>query len=72
MSDEELYDDDLEGRIANLSSALVNLHEIDPMVLSEKRKSGLAKMKRQIFDSLVLYCDGLIPEKTENENPKEV
>lgn len=63
----EEYDDDLEGRIANLSGALVNLHEIDPIGLSEKRKAGLARMKRQIFDTLVIYCDGLIPEKSGEE-----
>lgn len=55
----ETYEEDLAADIANLTSAFNNLSEIDGELLSQKRKAKLAKMKRQIFDTLSYYCDCL-------------
>lgn len=63
----EPYEDDLTGDIANLTNALNNLSEIDGELLSQKRKAKLAKMKRQIFDTLSYYVSCL-PEVTEEED----
>lgn len=72
MSEEAEYlDDDLDGRVANLAGALVSLQELDTEGLSEKRKGKLARMKRQIFDTLTIYCEALLPATQNEEEKKE-
>jgi len=45
--------------VANLSSALSSLTDIDSGLLSEIRKQKLSHMKRMIFDSLYFFCECL-------------
>jgi hypothetical protein len=74
MADEkdDIEDDDSDicSDIANLSSSLGNLSEIDASLLSKGRQAMLAKIKRQIFDSLVYYCECL-PQLDGNEKKSE-
>lgn len=66
IGEEDSFDNDLCGDIANLSAALTSLSEIDIGLLAKGRQAKLARMKRQIFDSLTNYCDCL-PSLTDNE-----
>lgn len=70
--EEEIEDfaDDLCGDICNLSAALNNLQELDTDLISEARKKKLARMKRMIFDTLVLYVECL-PQNLDNEENKD-
>lgn len=68
--EEEIQDDDtICSDVANLSGALSNLMEIDTGFLSKKRQATLARMKRQIFDSLSYYCECL--PQLEDEDQKD-
>jgi hypothetical protein len=62
--------DDLCSQVANLSASLSNLSEIDPQILSKVRQGKLARMKRQIFDALVYYCECL-PQLIEDDKDQE-
>lgn len=64
-------DDDLDGRVANLAGALVSLQELEIELLNETRKRKLARMKRQIFDTLTIYCEALLPATQNEEEKKE-
>jgi len=74
MADEkdDIEDDDSDicSDIANLSSSLGNLSEIDASLLSKGRQAMLAKIKRQIFDALVYYCECL-PEIADSNEKKD-
>lgn len=67
--EEEIDEESLCSDVANLSGALSNLMEIDGGFLSKKRQATLARMKRQIFDSLSYYCECL--PQLEDEDKKD-
>jgi len=65
---EDQFEDEVSDHILNLSGAFNSLMEVDSGLLSKVRQGKLAKMKRQIFDALVYYCDCLPePEKKEED-----
>lgn len=68
---QEYEEEDASSEVANLSGALSNLMELDFGVLSKKRKARLARMKRQIFDSLVYYCECLPQLQEDDEDKKD-
>ena len=71
IDNEETYsEEDLCSEICNLSGALSNLMDIDPIVLSDGRKRKLARMKRKVFDALVYLTEGL-PEMIEDKKEEE-
>lgn len=72
MSEEIDYSEDefTISAINNLAGALLSLQEVETDLLSTKRKAKLARMKRQIFDTLSFYCDCL-PEIIEDEKEGE-
>jgi len=63
------FEDEVSDHILSLTSAFNSLMEVDGKLLSKGRQSKLAKMKRQIFDALVYYCDCL-PEPEKKDEGK--
>jgi hypothetical protein len=64
-------DESVCGNVANLSAALSNLSEIDPMIMSEREQEDFRRMKARIFKALKIYCDCL-PELPTNESTEKV
>jgi len=64
------FEDEVSDHILNLTNAFNSLMEVDSQLLSKQRQSKLAKMKRQIFNALVYYCDCL-PEPEEPKAEEE-
>ena len=64
------WDESVCGNVANLSAALSNLSEIDPMIMSEREQRDLRRIKSRIFKALKIYCECL-PELP-NENTEKV
>ena len=65
----EASESDLTGYIYNLANSFNCLCEIDGKILPKKQERQLLKMKEQIFNSLVYYCESLPelePEKKES------
>lgn len=71
--EEEFLDNDWEydhtSDVANLSAAFGSLMELDSQLLSKVGQAKLAKMKRQVFNALVFYCD-LLPVPDKSKNPE--
>ena len=65
------FEEAISGNVANLSSALSNLTEIDPEIMSIDDKKMFRRMKRKIFKALYYYCECL-PEIKENENTQNL
>jgi hypothetical protein len=74
MNDEQEIDDLEEsvcGNVANLSSALSNLTEIDSELMNPEEKKKFKRMKSKIFKALYYYCECL-PEITKDENTQNL
>lgn len=65
------FEEAISSNVANLSSALSNLSEIDPEIMSTDDKKMFRRMKRKIFKALYYYCECL-PEIKENENTQNL
>lgn len=67
----EELDESICGNVANLSSALSNLTEIDSELMNPEEKKKFKRMKSKIFKALYYYCECLpeITVKDENPNP---
>ena len=70
MEDEAVGDPSFEEQlttdIANLSSALSSLSEVDSGLMNKTKQAKLKRMKRLIFDALCYYCDCL-PQLIEDD-----
>ena len=74
MSEEnelEGLDEAICGNVANLCTALSNLTEIDPELMSNEDKKMFKRMRRKIFKALYYYCECL-PELKSNEDTQNL
>ncbi len=71
--DLEEWEYNLNSNIANLAGAYSNLQEIDPGLMNKEEQKRLKRMKKQIFKSLLYYCESLpdIYEAGKTPDPEE-
>lgn len=60
----EEFEEDIYGNIANLSTAYSTLAELDGGLMDKIQQKKLKKMREQVFNALVYFCDCL-PEPEE-------
>ena len=75
MSEEneiEDLDESICGNVANLSSALSNLTEIDSELMNPEEKKKFKRMKSKIFKALYYYCECLPEITVKDENTQNL